>query len=113
MLGLETALAIVHQTMVATGLLTWQGVAERMSVMPAKIGGYLSHGQNISPLAVANLTIFDPTATATVDRDLVASRSRNTPFHGMEFQGHVVATFFNGSPTLLLDQLSPSKRRIS
>jgi dihydroorotase len=113
MLGLETALTIVHQTMVTTGLLTWQGVAERMSISPAKIGGYGSHGQNISPATVANITIFNPQMASTIDRDLVASRSRNTPFHGMEFQGRVVATFFNGSPTLLGDLLSPSLGRNS
>ena len=34
MLGLETALSIVQETMVDTGLLDWAGVAERMSAAP-------------------------------------------------------------------------------
>ncbi len=38
MLGLETALSIVQQTMVDTGLIDWAGVAERMSYAPARIG---------------------------------------------------------------------------
>jgi dihydroorotase len=40
-----------------------------------------------------------------VDRDLVASRSKNTPYHGMEFPGSVVATFFRGVPTVLDSKL--------
>ena len=38
MLGLQTALAIVIETMVEPGLLDWRGVADRMSVAPARIG---------------------------------------------------------------------------
>lgn len=38
MVGLETALSVVQDTMVDTGLLTWTGVAERMSFKPAQIG---------------------------------------------------------------------------
>ena len=36
MLGLETALSVVQQTMVDTGLLDWAGVADRMSARPAR-----------------------------------------------------------------------------
>jgi dihydroorotase len=113
MLGLETALAIVHQTMVSTGLLDWSGVADRMSIAPSKIGGYGRHGQTIAASSIANLTIVNPKTTVKIDRDLVSSRSRNTPFHAMEFQGSVVATFFNGAPTLLHGALVPSTRRSS
>ena len=38
MLGLETALSVVQETMVETGLLDWAGVAERLSAAPARIG---------------------------------------------------------------------------
>ena len=113
MLGLETALSIVHQTMVMTGLLTWEGVADRMSIAPSKIGGYARHGQEITASSPANLTIVNPSALLRVDRDRVASRSRNTPFHAMEFQGSVAATFFNGCATLLNGSLIPSTRRSS
>ena len=96
MLGLETALAIVNQTMVATGLLSWAGVATRMSSAPAQIGGYADHGLGISLGAPAHLTVMNPTESHRVDRDRVASRSRNTPFHGMDLLGVVTATIFNG-----------------
>jgi dihydroorotase len=106
MLGLESALSIVNQTMVQTGLLTWEGVADRMSRAPARIAGYETHGGKIEVGAPAHLTVINPTQTYRVDRDLVASRSRNTPFHGMELSGVVQATFFRGIPTYLAGQLT-------
>jgi dihydroorotase len=106
MLGLESALSIVNQTMVQTGLLTWEGVADRMSRTPARIAGYESHGGKIEVGAAAHLTVINPTQTYRVDRDLVASRSRNTPFHGMELSGVVQATFFRGIPTYMAGQLT-------
>lgn len=99
MLGLETALAIVNKTMVESGLMDWAAVADRMSISPARIGGYADHGQNIAVGAYANLTVINPTKVSRVDRDLVASRSRNTPFHGIELPGVVEATFFKGKLT--------------
>jgi dihydroorotase len=106
MLGLESALSIVNQTMVQTGLLNWEGVADCMSLAPARIAGYESHGGKIEVGAPAHLTVINPTQTYRVDRDLVASRSRNTPFHGMELSGVVQATFFRGIPTYLAGQLT-------
>jgi dihydroorotase len=96
MLGLETALSIVNKTMVETGLLDWATVAERMSHAPARIGLYENQGQALAVGAPAHIAVMDPTSLFRVDRDLVASRSRNTPFHGMELPGQVIATIFNG-----------------
>jgi len=101
MLGLETAISIVQKTMVDTGLLTWAGVADRLSTAPARIGGYENHGNSLSIGSIANLTVINPRASWIVDRDLVASKSRNTPFHGYELPGVVTHTFFNGIPTLI------------
>jgi dihydroorotase len=105
MLGLETAISIVQKTMVDTGLMTWAGVADRLSSAPARIGGYENHGNNLAIGSQANLTIIDPHATWIVDRDLVASKSRNTPFHGYELPGVVTHTFFNGVPTVINGKL--------
>ena len=99
MLGLETALSIVNQTMVQTGLLTWEQLVERMSSKPAEIGLYADHGKRLEKGAPAHLTVINPTALNRVDRDRVSSRSRNTPFHGMELQGLVTATIYGGKLT--------------
>jgi dihydroorotase len=101
MLGLETALSIVQKTMVDTGLLNWSQVADRMSIAPARIGGYAEHGQPLLVGAIANLVIVNPKQTWTVDRDLVLSRSSNTPYHGYELPGVVTHTFFKGHASLL------------
>ena len=96
MLGLETALSIVNKTMVETGLISWDIVAERMSHAPARIGLYENQGLGLTGGAPAHIAVMDPTSLFRVDRDLVASRSRNTPFHGMELPGQILATIFNG-----------------
>jgi len=99
MLGLETALPIINHTMVQSGLMNWEQVAARMSTRPAEIGQYADHGGEIAVGGKAHITVINPTATYRVDRDRLASRSRNTPFHGFELAGVVAATIFNGRVT--------------
>ena len=101
MIGLETALSIVNMTMVESGLLDWAGVADRMSSAPAKIGHYSNHGQNLAVGSVAHITVINPTKSWIVDRDLVLSKSRNTPYHGFELPGLVTHTFFGGRATMI------------
>lgn len=100
MLGLETALSIVQKTMVDTNLMGWAQVADRLSTAPARIAGYQGQGRNLQVGTKANVTVVNPSASWVVDRDLVASNSRNTPFHGYELPGVVTHTFFNGIATL-------------
>jgi dihydroorotase len=99
MLGLETALSIVQKTMVDTGLMNWVQVADRMSIAPARIGGYENHGQPLVVGSIANLVVINPTLQWTVDRDLVLSKSSNTPYHGHELPGVITHTFFKGAAT--------------
>ena len=99
MLGLETALSIVQKTMVDTGLMNWNQVSDRMSITPARIGGYENHGQPIAVGSIANLVVINPTQKWTVDRDLVLSKSSNTPYHGHELPGVITHTFFKGYAT--------------
>jgi dihydroorotase len=96
MVGLETALSIVIKTMVETGLINYQDVAQRLSIAPAQIARYENHGQDLVVGNVANLTVVDTAVSWVVDRDLMSTRSKNTPFHGFELPGVVTHTFFNG-----------------
>jgi dihydroorotase len=105
MTGLETALRVVQQAMVDTGLLDWSGVADRMSVRPARIGRLPGHGALLAVGAPANLTLYDPAAPPEAVGYGV-SKSRNTPFAGMELPGQVVATFLRGTPTVLEGKLA-------
>ena len=101
MLGLETALSIVVETMLASGRLDWKGIADRMSVRPARIGRLAQQGQPLAPGAPANLVLVDADARWNVDPAQSASRSRNTPYAGRELPARVVATFLRGRPTVL------------
>ena len=101
MIGLETALSIVNKTMVESGLMDWTAVADRMSTAPARIGRYSNHGQSLTVGSAAHITVINPTKSWVVDRDLVVSKSRNTPYHGYELPGLVTHTFFGGRATML------------
>ncbi|MEO6143483.1 MAG: dihydroorotase, partial [Dermatophilaceae bacterium] len=101
MLGLETALSVISEVMVGSGLLDWAGVAQVMSVRPARIAGLSGHGRPIAVGEPANLTLVDPAATMTVDRDASMSLSRNNPWHGRRLTGVVHATLLRGRPTVL------------
>jgi dihydroorotase len=106
MLGLETALSVVQETMVDPGLLTWADVAERMSYAPARIGRLADHGRPLEDGAPANLVLYDPSARRVVEASDSVSLSRNTPYAGMELPGRVVATFLRGRPTVLDGKLA-------
>jgi dihydroorotase len=101
MLGLETALSIVQQTMVDTGRMTWEQVARAMSSKPAEIGRVSGQGRPIAVGEPANLVLVDPAASRVVDARDTASLSRNTPYAGRELPGRVVATVLHGRPTVL------------
>lgn len=101
MLGLETALSIVQKTMVDSGMMNWEQVADRMSLAPARIGRYAEQGQIIAKGSFANLVVINPTKSWRVDRDLVLSNSSNTPYHGHELPGFVEYTLFKGKQTVI------------
>ncbi|MFT4087082.1 MAG: dihydroorotase [Gordonia sp. (in: high G+C Gram-positive bacteria)] len=99
MLGLETALSIVVQTMVRPGLLDWRGVARVMSERPAQIVGLDDQGRPIAVGEPGNLTIVDPDTEWTVRADDLASKSGNTPYDEMTLPGAVTATILRGRVT--------------
>lgn len=92
MLGLETALAVVN-TAVA---LDAQRLVEVMSWAPARIAGLTNHGRPVAAGEPANIAVWDNTTVWSVSREQLASRSRNTPYHGMEVRGRVHHTIKAG-----------------
>jgi dihydroorotase len=50
--------------------------------------------------------LVDPSARRTVEPSELASRSRNTPYAGMDLPGRVVATFLRGEPTVIDGKLA-------
>jgi dihydroorotase len=104
MLGLETALAVVVEAMINSGLLDWPQLAKRMSIMPAHIARLADQGRPLAVGEPANLVLVDPGARRVVDRNDSASLSRNNPWHGRELPDPVVATIWAGRVTYRKEQ---------
>lgn len=107
MLGLQTALSVVVETMVHPGLLDWRGVARVMSENPARIAGLPDHGRPLEVGEPANLTVVDPDRRWTVAGGALASRSANTPFEAMTLPAAVTATLLRGKLTARDGQVGP------
>ncbi|KRC62884.1 dihydroorotase [Agromyces sp. Root81] len=107
MVGLESALAVVHAAVVETGLMGWADVARVMSSAPARIGRLHGHGEAIAVGAAPELTLYDPAAASEFDLDRLAGRSTNSPYLGRRLPGRVVATFHGGYPTFLDGAVRP------
>ncbi len=99
MLGLQTALPIVVETLVKPGLLDWRGVARVMSERPAQIVELADQGRPIAVGEPGNLAVVDPDASWVVHGDELASLSRNTPDEDMTMPAAVTATVLRGVVT--------------
>ncbi|HEU4757333.1 MAG TPA: dihydroorotase, partial [Agromyces sp.] len=109
MVGLESALSVVQQTMVDTGLIGWADVARVLSATPARIGRLSGHGEPVAAGSAAELTLVDPSASAEFGTDRLAGRSVNSPYLGRTLPGRVVATFHRGVPTVLDGAVRPAE----
>jgi dihydroorotase len=99
MLGLETALAVVIETMINSDRMGWTELAKRMSILPAHIARLSDQGRPLAVGEPANVVLIDPAARAVVDGATSASLSRNNPWHGRELPDPVVATIWAGRIT--------------
>ena len=99
MLGLETALAVVIETMIKSDLLSWTDLAKRLSILPAHIARLADQGRPLAVGEPANVVLVDPAARQVIDRNDSASLSRNNPWHGRELPDPVIATICAGRVT--------------
>lgn len=67
---------------------------ERLSLAPARILGIPAG--TLKAGAAADIVMFDPEATVTVNADFIRSKSKNTPFWGSVLQGRVCMTVVGG-----------------
>ncbi|MDU0345908.1 dihydroorotase [Microbacterium sp. KSW2-29] len=101
MVGLESALRVVHHAMVDTGLLDWADVARVMSATPARIGRLDGHGTPVSAGQPATFTLYDPRPSRTFGLADLRGRSTNSPYLGRELPGEVRWTVRAGIPTVV------------
>ncbi|MGH7481410.1 MAG: dihydroorotase, partial [Longimicrobiales bacterium] len=106
LVGLETALGLVLTELVATGELTLAQAVERMSCAPARAfglpGGTLRQG------APADVVVFDPEVSWSVDPAAFLSKSRNTPFTGRDLRGRAMLTIVGGHVVFSRDRMEPA-----
>ena len=91
--GLETMLPVSLQ-LVRDGVLSMSDLLAKMTANPARLLG-LDSG-TLAAGSVADITLFDPDATWTVDRNKLVSKGKNTPWHGKEMTGQVTLTLKSG-----------------
>lgn len=94
-IGLETALALYIEALVASGAIGWPRLIELMTLGPAK----LCRLDGLGRLAVdgpADVTLIDPDLAWTVSEADLAGKAHNTPFLGRAVRGRAVATIVSG-----------------
>jgi dihydroorotase len=98
MLGLETALGVV----LAFGDLEIKDAVSLLSWNPARIAKIDTvHGRPIAASEPANICVFDPELSWSVDLQRLASKSINSPYVGRTLRGKVRHTIFKGAPTVI------------
>jgi len=109
MLGLETAASIAQDVLIDSGRSSWSRLAQVLSINPAQIGGDAEQGQGLVVGAFANIALIDPSVKRKVVADS-ASKSKNSPYVGLELPGKVVHTVYRGYFTVRDGQLSAKGR---
>jgi dihydroorotase len=97
MIGLETSLAACITYLVKPGHLTIPELIFKMSTAPARILGLQPNTLCVG--ASADLCVFDPDETWTVDPEQFRSKARNTIFAGEALTGKVKHTLCGGKVT--------------
>jgi len=95
MLGLETELAVFLTTLVhQKKAISLPKLIALLTINPARLL-HLKAG-TLTPGSSADITLIDPNLHWTYDRETSPSLSRNTPYHGYQFQGRAVRTIVAG-----------------
>lgn len=93
-IGLETSLALAIN-LINEKKITWQRLAELMSLVPAKILGLKNKG-SLAPGSDADITIIDPKKAWTYKKNTIRSKSKNSPFIDRRFKGKATDVIVNG-----------------
>ncbi|MBN2453229.1 MAG: dihydroorotase [Candidatus Omnitrophica bacterium] len=93
-IGLETALSLSIMELVDSKIVSWSGLISKLSYNPAKILG-LKAG-TLSKGAPADIVIIDPNKEYIYKKELIESKSKNSPFIGWSLKGKVTDVFVGG-----------------
>jgi dihydroorotase len=92
--GLETAVSLVCDRFVRTGIITLERLVQLFSLNPARILN-LDRG-TLAKDSWADITLLDPEINHEVRSAEFLSRSRNTPFEGWKLRGAPAMTIVKG-----------------
>jgi dihydroorotase len=92
--GVETAVSLICDRFVRTGIITLERLAQLFSVNPSRILK-LERGTLVKG-SWADITVLDPELSQEVHSSEFLSRSRNTPFEGWKLHGGPVMTIVKG-----------------
>jgi dihydroorotase len=98
LIGLETALALYIEALVATGAIDWPRLIALLTLEPARLCNLDRLG--LGALRVggpADVTVIDPSLPWRITPAELRSASRNTPFLGRNVTGRPVATIVGGT----------------
>jgi dihydroorotase len=101
MVGLESAMSVVHASVVEPGHLNFEDVARVLSTKPAQIGRLAGYDAPFSIGSPANFTLYDPSASRTFGTEHLHGKSTNSPYLGRPLPGRIVATVHDGYATVL------------
>lgn len=94
-IGFETALPAIITNLIDKGLLTEMDMVRLTSYNPAKLlkidRGEIAEGK------IADLTIYNPNEEYIYTKDMIVSKSKNTPFIGKKLKGKVEYTIVSGN----------------
>ncbi len=76
-------------------------IIEKMAINPRKVLGI--EIPTIEEKGLANIFIYNPHADFVLERELIVSKSFNTPFIGKTLKGKIVATYNNSQLNLIKD----------
>ena len=109
MIGLETALSLVLTELVSKGVLSLPEAIAKLTINPAKVLG-LNQGR-IKEGAAADMTVIDLEKEWTVKEDEFLSKSKNSPFIGLQLKGKAVMTIVGGKVVMEDEKISHREHR--
>ena len=95
-IGFETALSAEIMNLVDPGHIDYLNLVRLTSYTPSKLLHIDNERGSIETGKMADITIFDPNEEYVYTKDMIVSKSKNSPFIGKTLKGKVKYTIVNG-----------------
>lgn len=106
LIGLQSALPLTL-AQVRAGAFSMKRAIEMLTSAPARCMNLTPN--SFSKGAEANITVIDPELKLIHSKQLIQSKSKNTPFLGWEMQGNAVQTYIKGKRVFDISEILPKE----